>query len=252
MTPHPPAAPIVLLALLCVFFALFTVSQAVNAAPTGASVGNLSTEGSPNPTPDNRSDPKGTITTLLIDAVQQDQFWKAYVGNITGRLSLDNANGYTIYDWALSSTSKTGRVYVSRYLAPAFDNVTCANAGNVSAEHVYFNMSVNQSDNIANTFNYSSHSAFTVGTQPFNANTCNSTATYVNDSRQTMDGSQDFQEVILQDSANNIIFMTILSTGVGYDNETYDFQLIVPESYLSGGALRPAYTTYYFFTELSG
>jgi len=140
MAPHPSAAPIVLLALLCAFFA---VSQAVNAAPTGASIGNLSTEGSPNPTPDNRSDPKGTITTLIIDAVQQDQFWKAYVGNITGRLSLDNANGYTIYDWALSSTSKTGRVYVSRYLAPAFDNVTCANAGNVSAEHEYFNMTVN-------------------------------------------------------------------------------------------------------------
>jgi hypothetical protein len=218
--------------------------------PTGADIITAETSGVPNATPDNRSDARGTITTIVLDATQQDQNWKAYVGNVTGRLSLDDAAGNTIYDWALSTVNKSGKVYISRALSPSFTNVSCADEANVSAEQTFHNMTSTQTDNINKTFNYTSHDAFYVGTQSFNANTCKSTATYRNDSRtyNLMDGSQKFQEVVLQDNTDNVIFMTIFAgNNSGYDNRQYDFQMIVPES-----AIKSTPTAYYFFTELTG
>jgi hypothetical protein len=243
-------AAAIFIAFLVIFLGYYTLQFAA-AAPTGATVTNISTVGKPNPPPGNLTDPKGTITTINISVVQQDMSWKAYVGNITGRLSLSNPAGQAIYDWATSAVSKTGEVYVSRFSSVDFDNVSCANQGNITNEHAYYNMSVNDTDNIKETFTYASHSAFRIGSQPIiNANQCNSTATYINSTRQTMDGSQKFQEVVLQDSGSNLIYMTILSTASGYDNQAYDFQILVPESPISGGVERPAYTTYYFWSEI--
>lgn len=240
MNTRNPSAAFTL--LLLTLIALSSVS----ALPSGASITSNITAGIPNPTPSNQSSARGTITTVLINGLQQDQYWKAYVGNITGKLSLDNAAGFTIYDWALSSVNKSGQVYVSRYNTIDFSNVTCADDINITSEHAFFNMTFSQPDNVNKTYNYTSHQSFFVGTQQISANSCKSTATYVNDANQTMDGSQKFQALILQDSAYKPIYVTLLNTTTaGYDNNQYDFQLIVPES-----GIRAQPTVYYFYTQL--
>jgi hypothetical protein len=222
--------------------------QFATAEPTGASVDSNSTAGSPTSSPDSLTDPRGTITTIVLSSLQQDQYWKAYVGNITGQLSLDDASGNTIYDWALASVNKSGEVYVSRYNAITWSNISCINLSVLNAEMTFFGMAPTSSDSINNTYNYTSHAAVQVGTTTLSANSCRSTATYRSDVRQAMDGSQRFQALIIQDNANaRAVYMTVVNNSfTGFDNRTYDFQIIIPEA-STGSA-----TTYYFFTELSG
>jgi hypothetical protein len=218
--------------------------EGASALPGGATITSNSTAGTPSPTPSNRSDARGTITTIIINAVQQDQFWKGYVGNISGRLSLDDATGNTIYDWPIS-LSKEGEVYVSRASSPVFGSVGCANINNITREEGYYGMTTTQSDNINKTFNATSHQQFFVGNQSITANSCRSTATYVNDSPQTLDGNQYFQEIVLQDSSFNLVYTTMINASKdGFDTLDYDFQMIVPESVFNSS------TTYFFFTEL--
>lgn len=239
--------------LLAGLFIAITL-HGVMANPTGASIIFNETAGSPSSSPSSRADPRATITTINLNAVQQDQHWKAYVGNVSGRLSLDNADGFTIYDWELIG-SVGGEVYVARNQSVDFTNVTCANSSNIAAENSFFSISQGARDSINSTYNESSHSQIVIGgnvNSPLAADSCPSTATYVNDSAQSMDGTQAFQAAILQDPDNNIIFTTLISDDeFGYDtsgsqNRTYDFQIIIPEAD-TGSA-----TTYYFWTELDG
>jgi len=244
-TPPRIIATLVVLAVLA-----FTSLHGAFADPTGATILSNTTAGQPSSTAGNRTDAGGTITTLTISAVQQNNRWKAYVGNVSGRLSLDNAAGFTIYDWELSGGAIAGEVYVTRYSSITFSNLSCGNVGNITAESTYMNMTTTQVDGINRTFNYTDHRAITVGTIPpvtLNADTCPSTATYVNDSRQNMTGTQAYDQVITQDPSSRVVFIGIINDNTGgYDNSPYDFQMIVPEN-----AANATPTTYYFFTELS-
>jgi hypothetical protein len=47
-----------------------------------------------------REDPKGTITTITLNSVQQNTKWKAYIGNVTGTLVLRDSDDYSIYEWS--------------------------------------------------------------------------------------------------------------------------------------------------------
>ena len=237
-------------ALLLLLVLAIAGARLAIADPTGASILSNETAGSPSATAGNRSDAGGTITTLTLNSVQQDTRWKAYVGNVSGRLSLDNAAGSTIYDWELSGAI-AGEVYVTRYSTVTFSNLSCANSGNISAESTYMNMTLSQADGLNRTFNYTDHRAITIGTVPpvsISADSCPSTATYVNDTRQNMSATQDYDEVLLQDPSSRVVFATIIDDDSnGYDNSPYDFQLIIPEN-----AANATPTTYYFFTELDG
>jgi hypothetical protein len=235
-------------AVLAMFLVTLLIAQLSWGAPTGASITYNVTAGSPNPTASNASHARGTITTMVLNAVQQDQQWKAYVGNITGKLSLDDASGNTIYDWSISAVNKSGEVYVTRSSTISWTTVTCVSATNITAEEIFHNMTAAQSDNIRNTFNAFSHAQFFVGTVSIAANSCNSTATYRNDLPQTIDGTQKFQEVMLRDDVDNVIFVALVEGNYsGFDNRQYDFQMVVPES-----DVKTTNTTYYFFTELNG
>jgi hypothetical protein len=184
----------------------------------------------------------GTISTLNVSAIQQDLNWKAYVGNITGSLTLDDADNKTIYDW--SFTTLTGEIYASRASSVTFTAANCSLTGNTSAEETALGFVSADSDNLARTFNQSTHTWFLTGIN--NMTGCNSTSTYVNDVRQAALPAADFQEAVLSDGIN-IIYASVFETdAVGYDDPaTYDFQMIVPQnkSTLTG-------TTYYFWVEL--
>jgi hypothetical protein len=235
-----------LLILVGLLASLLAWPVLVAAAPTGASVTFISNTTANASNPGNRTDARGTITTLKLDATQQDGHWKGYVGNVSGKLTLDDANKMTIYDWSLTGVTIQGRVYVTRNASILFASVTCAANATVNTEDGFNNITGTSVDSINQTFVNSTHKAFYVGATPIANSTCRAIATFVNDTPQSISEAMTFQEILLQDSAANLIYTTIIEPNLsGFDSNTYDFQLIVAES-----GIKVSPTTYYFFTEI--
>jgi hypothetical protein len=184
---------------------------------------------------------RSTITTVVLDAVQQDQHWKAYVGNVTGTLKLQDAANSTIYDWGLSTI--IGEVYASRSNSLSFTSPVCANASVIGAEQTALNMTTTGVDNIGNTFNSTNHTPRIVAGVTLSG--CNMTSLYVSNVSQGQTNASDFQEFLMQDATASLVFVSILNDNkAGYNGRTYDFQMIVPESDTQ------APKTYYFYIEL--
>jgi hypothetical protein len=190
----------------------------------------------------------GSITTMVLDATTQNVRWKAYVGNVTGKLTLDDANNFTIFDWSMSNV--VGEIYATRSSeSVSWADINCSNSTHIYNEEIALNHTNNPDDNISTTFNVKDHDSFYVGTVLIAQDSCNSIHTFVNDSNQ----STDFEEVLLYDGTNatngDIIYATILEQNKpGFDNTTYDFQMIVPENGLSTWT---SSTAYYFYVELT-
>jgi hypothetical protein len=76
--------------------------------------------------------------------------------------------------------------------------------------------------------------------------TCRSIATYVNDTAQASLESASFQEMLLQDGYNRMVYATLINQNTtGYNNQKYDFQMIVAEN-----EWQTTPTTYYLYVEL--
>ncbi len=234
-------------AILLLLLFVVCVTVTVLADPTGATISANTTQSGPAISAGVQNTTRGTITTMALNAMQQDQQWKAYVGNVTGGLSLDNPASATIYSWNLAAV--TGQVYASRYnnLTWSGGNIVCATPGVINNESIFHNMSNSEVDRLNATFNYTTHKQFQVGTNVISQNTCNSTVMNVNDTKQTISTASPYQEVLVMDSANSyLIYMASIDDNqYGYDNTTYDFQMIVAES-----DLKASPTPYYFYVEL--
>lgn len=242
MKPHVIKGTLLLLMLLS--FTFFTIISVYGADPSGGVISGNTTSGGPTRTPGSHTGARGTITTMVLTSVQQDNFWKAYVGNVTGSFTLDDANNWTIYSWALSG-AVSGEVYASRSPSVTWAGIACANKTNIINESGVHSMLATQSDRINATFSQSIHKQFGVGSVTINQNTCNSTATYVNDTVQTLTTSSPYQEVLLQDTNSNIVYMTSIDdNSQGFNNQSNDFQMIVAE-----GSDTPH--AYYFYVELT-
>ncbi|RME52008.1 hypothetical protein D6783_06095 [Candidatus Woesearchaeota archaeon] len=186
----------------------------------------------------------GSFTTLALNLTQQTPRWKAYVGNLTGRFVLQDANNYSIYDWNTASVS--GEVYATRNNSIQWSAIRCANATEIAAEEAFHNMTSTQPDTINKTFNNTVHRGFFVGSTYIANSTCSAIATYVNGTAQAPSENADFQEVLLSDT-NYLVWATLLEQDAqGYNNQPFDFQMIVPES-----EVKSSPTTYYFYAELS-
>lgn len=186
----------------------------------------------------------GSFTTLVLNATGQNYKWKAYVGNATGKLSLDDQTNMSIYDWRLSTIS--GNVFVSRNESIDWTNMTCANRTIIESEDSYLKLNSTRSDSINQTFNNTVHKSFYAASNLIQNSTCPAIATYVNDTAQTVNESAKFQEILLQDLQGNLVYTTILEDSIlGFDNSLYDFQMIVAEDETKAEATR-----YYFYLEL--
>jgi hypothetical protein len=236
---------------LALYVSLFLINF-TQAVPAGAGVTNYSTEtyivG-----PQSRQDHGGTITTITLSANQQDSAWKAYVGNISGKMVLKNTAGWSIYEWTMNSSSLTGTVFVTRAGTVTWTSIKCANTTSVDSEQAFFGMNPNANDNINKTFNYTTHKGMTIsGVGTITASTCPSTATYVNGTAQTITETSYFQEILLTDTTNLVYGTFINKNALGYNNNltentTHDFQLLVAENGSSAIG-----TVYYFYADLSG
>ncbi len=190
----------------------------------------------------------GTISLINITGVSQNLRWKAYVGNVTGKLTLDDSTGSTIYDWTMSSL--TGEIYATRTSnIPSWSTIKCANTTILENENLLLNHT-SSDDNITKTFEGVTHNSFYVGSILIPNNECPTTNTYVNSAAQ----DQNFEEIVLYDGPNetiesgNVIYASIINASTtGYNNEIYDFQMILPEVGLTSWE---SSTAYYFYAEL--
>jgi hypothetical protein len=216
----------------------------VSADPSGSSITYNITDSGATATASNRTDAGGTITSLILDAVQQNSKWKAYVGNITGALTLDDSNGNTIFDWSLSAAGITGEIYASRSNSPSWSLVNCSTPATIATEHTAIGFNPNAIDSINATFNETTHAAMVSAGKTIAANTCNSTSTYVNSTRQAQ-ASSYFPELLLHDTTNLIYATPIRQDTVGFNNLTnVDFQMIVADDPTVTS------TTYFFYAEI--
>ena len=251
MIKHKPLAETT--RLLIVYLALTILLSGLSlylayAVPSGATIsGTPSVDTGPTTTPSSRTDAGGRIITLVLDLEQQNNAWKAYVGNVTGTYVLKNSNNYSIYKWP-TGTSIVGEVYISRSSSINWSNgaISCATNAEMVAEQNVFGMSGSDTDSINNTFNSTNHTGFDVGTNTITQNTCPAIATWVNDTSQTPSPTAVFQEVALYDGTNFLYAAIINNDEYGFANGTrYDFQAIVAENRTSSTG-----TTYYFYVEL--
>jgi hypothetical protein len=186
----------------------------------------------------------GSFTTLLLNATTQTPRWKAYVGNVTGQLVLDDSNNKSIYDWFVSSV--TGEVYATRNSTIDWSTVQCAADESIFSEDESLHMSQVNPDTINNTFINNVHRMFYVGSSLITNSSCRSISTYVNDAAQSVSENAAFQEILLQDDSSRLVYATIINQNTtGFNSQKYDFQMIVAEDeYLT------AATPYYLYVEL--
>jgi hypothetical protein len=230
--------------LTFLLFLLLGSALFATAEPGGLQVIQNSTETATPRSAANITTAGGTFTTLLLNATTQTPRWKAYVGNVTGSFKLDDANNFTIYDWNI--TTIAGEVYASRNTTIVWSSIRCAVNSTLIVEQNALNISTTKEDSINRTFNNTVHRGFYVGTRFIGNSTCRAIATYVNSTRQAAAENATFQEILLDDT-QSFVYVTLLESKVqGYNNNRYDFQMIVAES---------EYTTspspYYFWAELS-
>ncbi|MFH1400741.1 MAG: hypothetical protein ABIH41_04425, partial [Nanoarchaeota archaeon] len=220
-----------------------TIRNAI-ADPAGATVSYQFNTTSNGTGPGSRQDQGGYIYTVNLNTIQQNSNWKAYVGNITGALTLDDASNSTIFNWEISVTQ--GEILVSRNSSLNFGQLKCVNATVVASENTFFGYNTISSDNVNGTFNATNHSTIQIGTTTITQDTCPSQALWVNDTKQTPTNIALWQEVLLGDDADHLIYMAKINNDeYAFNNITHDFQLIVAEN---GTSSTP--TTYYFFAEI--
>jgi hypothetical protein len=186
----------------------------------------------------------GSFTTMILSAETQNLRWKAYVGNVTGVLTLDDSGNYSIFQWGL--TSMTGEVYASRNNSITWTSIACASETMINTEQTMMNHSSTGLDNINNTFSYKIHRGFYVGSAQILQSTCKSAFTWANDTAQIASVNAPFQEMLLSDGASLIYATFIDDNTQGFNYNKYDFQMIVAER---GVGTYPN-TRYYFYMEL--
>jgi hypothetical protein len=181
----------------------------------------------------------GYVAKVNVTTTVQNTKWKAFVGDVAGAFTLDDASGSTIYNW--SSGSSSGEVYATRTSGAVdwLNPIACATGPQIAAEDAALGLS--GGDSIANTFSKTNDNDFIIAGTTLAATTCSSQNTFVNNASQ----DTDFEQIVAYDGAN-IVYATFVNSAGGYDGGTYDFQMLVPDNASSIAPIIP----YYLFVEL--
>ena len=199
----------------------------------------------------------GNVTSLSVNSTKVSQRWQGYYGNITGSITLDDANNKTLYSWDLASPQ--GEIYASNGSeigAVSWSKVFCFNYTNNLSNGVVplqkFNgtdvermigANAYDRDSFNSTFQSYFSGSFQVGTTTIDdTDSCMKTNLYANDAAQ----STDFIEVVLTDNSSLIYTALLEQDATGFQGAAVDFEMLVGEN-----ADNPNPTTYYFFVELT-
>ena len=196
----------------------------------------------------------GNVTALTINATRITKRWQGYYGNITGTITLDDADNNTLYDWKMASPE--GEIYAVNASAVSWPDVFCFNFSNNKSQGQSnlqkFNgtdlegslgIGPTDGDGVDETFNRTFTGTFQVGSKTINSESgCSLVSLNVNDVADEL----NFNETILTDN-NSVIYTTLLEQDkTGFQGSTLDFQMIVGEN---GDVSGPS--TYYFYVELT-
>lgn len=207
----------------------------------------------------------GNVTSLNINSTEITKRWQGYYGNVSGLITLDDANNNTLYNWQLASSD--GEVYASNGSSVTWSNIQCLNftADESSAEGYRYNLSSANNliglgsdseqakeDSVNATFNLTYGDAgsgttdetFEVGSVTIdNAANCSMANLFNSNGWQ----SSSFHEVLLTDN-ESIIFASLLENSVaGFQNIGIGFEMIVGVN----GTDSTTTDNYYFFVELT-
>lgn len=238
----------------------------VNATPQGPNSINITSSGrnSANTAPLTMEAEAGNVTALVIDATTVTKSWQGYYGNITGTITLDDADNYTIYEWGLPNPK--GEVYASNGSGVDWTSVYCINVtqngtvlprpggavSNINGTQIELNFGINltDSDGLDETFNdtYTNTTGFRVGSITINhEDGCSLTHPYTQESY-----SDYWEELILSDNESLIFTALVKDNANDFKpsvTETSDFQMIVLENGHTGS--EDTITLYYFYVELT-
>ena len=233
--------------LLIIFYASFLIAEPLG--PSSVTAGTPQSRGS-NAAYQVKAY-AGNLTQLVIDGTTVTNSWQGYYGNISGTITLDDASNFTMYDWSVASPQ--GEVYAANFTTVTWANIKCVNfTSNGSADinrtelEDMFGMNRWDPDGMNRTFNrtYSDSTGFYVGSIQINsADSCPMIYTYVNDTYQ----NSTFEEVLLTDNSTIVFTALLEQDAMGFNNKTYDFQMIVGDNGHSGDTTA---ISYYFFAEI--
>ncbi|RLE46815.1 hypothetical protein DRJ22_00940 [Candidatus Woesearchaeota archaeon] len=179
----------------------------------------------------------GNITMVNITGKSQTRVWQGFYGKTSGSLTLDDASGNTMYNWTLANRS--GIVLVSRTNALNFTSITGITDCTVDEDLQGSNYK--RSDRVNKTFTRNNSISWDVGGYTI-TDACQ-TWTY-NSSGFT----RAFEEIMVNvTNAYSAYATKIQNDSIGFNGQTVDYQLIVPET-----KQKSQTTTYYFYVEFTG
>jgi len=177
----------------------------------------------------------GAMVNITVSVETQTIAWQGFFGEIDGNMTLDDTSGDSLFNW---TGFVNGTVFATRDSGVDFSNITAQNECTIDES-----LTGTNSDRVNNTFTASSNTALDVGLVTIGAGTACATNTYVNSASQ----STSFEETILtDDGGGTAVYATRIEDDVvGFDGNTHDYQLIVPDQTNS------SISTYYFFAEIN-
>lgn len=209
---------------------LLAFAAAAYAVPLGANVTAGPAETWGGLTPGSYIAQGGNITPINITGYSQTDAWQGFYGEVTGNLTLRDNSGDQMYAWTLVNLS--GEVYASQSNAVTW--ATIAGEQDCTTDEA---LTGTGSDRTNRTFTNASLTSWDVGGVTISA-ACQ-TYTYVNNASQNV----SFEEIILDDTANIVYATKLYADTTGFDANTHDYQMIVPDNTTT------ATTTYYFYVE---
>ena len=154
---------------------LLAIMEYALAQPSGANITYNTTETKTPRAADYLNTSGGSFTTMILFSETQNLRWKAYAGNVTGVLTLDDSGNYSIYQWQL--TAMTGEVYATRNNSISWSSIRCATYPEIYSEETSLNHTTSSADSINSTFFSGIHRGFFVGPTPIGQSSCRSTFT---------------------------------------------------------------------------
>lgn len=185
----------------------------------------------------------GNITWIKINQLQQTRRWQGFVGNISGKLVLDDASNNTMYSWNVSNI--TGEIYASTNCSIDWNYVTPQN--NCAVDNV---LTGTGADSVSNTYAPSNNTnTYQILNLLINGSSACTAYPYLNDTQQI--GQNLFENIILAAGTNSSATnQTIYAAEIqqykanGFNTELFDFQMLVPVNVSTGT------TTYCLYAEI--
>jgi hypothetical protein len=241
------------------------VAQAI---PTGATLSGTATSRRSVDPANSVNAYAGNITRMSARSTAITEAWQGYFGNVSGVITLADANNFTLYNW--SNVDPTGEIYAANQSVD-WTNIQCFNFtanGSITGTEAATRgatslggMNLTQLENVTGitpldmdgvneTFaDATSHDNFYSNNLQFGISECLAVNLY--DSTGTS-VSANYQEVLLYDPTNDIpVFTSIIERSPplqGFNQEYNDFEMMVLEN---GHGTDVAATPYVFYLELS-